>query len=101
MDAPDPIEEVQAPECDGDADPIEDPDSDSPIDEDQARATGMLVHIRSGRVHLCGNGGVERTKCGIVYSDALELKLAISEFDLRCAMCFRLPTVSLLGRQGL
>ena len=60
VDAPEPIEEVQNPECDGDADPIGDPDFEAPMDEDQVCATGMLVHIRFGRVHLCGNGIVER-----------------------------------------
>ena len=112
-EATEPIEEV-SPAL---SDPIEEASPFShhePAEEDDtldpnymAAKFGALIHMRSGRVHLCSTDAqreevsFEKTMCGIQVFDRFELKIGINEFDLLCAKCFCLPTHSLPGRQAM
>jgi hypothetical protein len=81
--------------------PIQSCSSDEETPSERAVSRGMLFHMRTGRVHVCGQEGRNKTICGLDYSDALELKYECSEFDLKCSTCFELPCISLPGRQAV
>jgi hypothetical protein len=81
--------------------PIQSCSSDEETPSEKAVSRGMLFHMRTGRVHVCGQEGRNKTICGLDYSDALELKYECSEFDLKCSTCFELPCISLPGRQAV
>ena len=95
----DPIEVADDDELD--QDPIESCSSDEEAPSERAASRGMLFHLRSGRVHVCGQEGRNKTICGLEYSDDLELKYECSQFDLKCSTCFELPCIPLPGRQAI
>ena len=86
----------------------EEPDDEDPYDPNTLAAQcGALIHMRSGRVHLCSSDAqrdevsFEKTRCGIQVLDRFEFKIGVNEFDMLCAKCFGFPTVALPGRQAL
>ena len=91
----------------GDKPPDDDDDGDDPDDpQAMAAAQGAVIHMRSGRVHLCaahadGAVRIEKTPCGRTIDDSFEMKIDVNDFDLLCARCFKLPTVALPGRQAV
>lgn len=85
-----------------------DPDLPSDIEDDEpqtlANRFGALLHLRSGKVHLAAQtdeGLMDKTRCGRKTANNYELKFEITQFDLLCSKCFRLPTISLPGRQSV
>ena len=95
----DPIEAADDGELDHD--PIESCSSEEETPSEKAASRGMLFHLRTGRVHVCGQEGRNKTICGLDYSDNLELKFECSQFDLKCSTCFELPCIALPGRQAI
>jgi len=75
--------------------------SDSSVTDDEALQAGLLVHLMTNRVHVCSGSGSQKTRCGLAFSNDLELKTTqISCSDLKCAKCFRIRKVPLPGRQA-
>ena len=70
--------------------------------QEKASRLGALYHMGTGKVHLCHEGGLPKTKCGsLEFCDELEMISHISEYHIFCARCFDLETVSLPGRQAV
>ena len=75
--------------------------SDSSVTDDEASQAGLLLHLMTNRVHVCSDSGAQKTRCGLAFSNDLELKTTqISCSDLKCAKCFRIRKVLLPGRQA-
>jgi hypothetical protein len=75
--------------------------SDSSVTDDEASQAGLLLHLMTNRVHVCSDSGALKTRCGLAFSNDLELKTTqISCSDLKCAKCFRIRKVPLPGRQA-
>jgi len=75
--------------------------SDSSVTDDEASQAGLLLHLMTNRVHVCSDSGALKTRCGLAFSNDLELKTTqISCSDLKCAKCFRIRKVALPGRQA-
>ena len=75
--------------------------SSSSATDDEALRAGLLVHRETDRVHVCGESGELKTRCGLAFRSDLKLKTTpISCLDLKCAECFRTGKVPLPGRQA-
>ena len=91
------VEHVPKPP-ESDDDEVDDSD-DGTDSDDEAIRSGLVMHLISGRVHVCGRKQDQKTRCGLK-TDHMELKFQLNEYDMKCARCFGIVRTQLPGRQA-